>query len=118
MYKILRYEDDTTYFLADQGDPNKKGYGTRYRHVFDDEGTLISGGYIIYVDCASDAFDYIYRYTESNKPWLHLDYHEYRSDVGGMIGIHVDTNTTGEVRSGRIIFPGGYYYDVQQDAND
>lgn len=107
-------EVDTTYFLANQ-DPSKGQTG--YRHVRDDEGILISGSDIVYIECAQSAFEEIYRNTTTSKPWLiKRSYHEYRSDLGGLIGIDVETNNTGAPRSAYLELPGGHKYPVVQDA--
>lgn len=107
-------EVDTTYFLANQ-DPTKGQTG--YRHVRDDEGILISGGDIVYIECSESAFEEIYSKTTTSKPWLiKRSYHEYRSDLGGLIGIDAETNDTGVQRSAYLVLPGGHKYPVVQDA--
>ena len=108
---------DTTYYYANQ-DPSKGKTG--YYHVYDPDNNdmLVSGGDIVYIDCAPEAFESIYQRTTTSKPWLiKRSYHEYRRDVGGMIGIDVrESNTTGIRRTAYLRLPGGHSYPVVQDA--
>ena len=114
--KVTGEEVDTTYFYANQ-DPSQGKTG--YYHVYDPNNNdlLVSGSDIVYIDCAASAFESIYQNTTTSASWLiKRGYHEYRSDVGGMIGIAVETNTTGKRRTAYLNLPGGHSYPVVQDA--
>lgn len=107
---------DTTYFLKDQDSLQYPGWGNAYHHEYDNEGHLISGSSIIYINCMQAAFNSIYQNTTVSDPWIKIVSHQYRGDVGGMIGIMVETNTTGKSRPGSVDFPGGFSYPIIQEG--
>lgn len=96
--------------------------GTSYCHAngdfyHKDYPTKVTGLNIIYFQCAPEAFDDIIGKLSTSKSWLTIrSYHEYRSDIGGIVGIAAAPNTTGEPRTAYVTFPGGLMYYVEQDA--
>jgi len=96
--------------------------GTSYCHAdgsfyHKDFPTRVTGLNTIYFQCAPEAFNDIISKLGTSESWLTIrSYHEYREDIGGMVGIAAAPNTTGSPRTAYVTFPGGLMYYVEQDA--
>lgn len=96
--------------------------GTSYCHAdgsfyHKDFPTRVTGLDTIYFQCAQEAFNDIINKLGTSESWLTIrSYHQYREDIGGMVGIAAAPNTTGSPRTAYVTFPGGLMYYVEQDA--